>query len=252
VAGFVPRSRAASALDFLPQKLDQFEGFHSANHVFHIRDFLEHLDRDDVLGHLTSVLRRRVTVSGKAWTDETVKAGAPRPLPKDAVACLALRLDLLRQVRSEKIDVLYIAANFYPGEHLNERLMNWKRVFIHPFARDLRTIARRARERLPEDDRLDAEALFDSVIDDLAPELFGSRPWGDSDEVTLEGALDALSKAIEKANLDPDLKHDLALEAKIVGLEAKKAKKERTAKRLDALAAHAPLRDAAEAVRKLL
>ncbi|HZU95789.1 MAG TPA: hypothetical protein VFF73_03705 [Planctomycetota bacterium] len=252
MAGFVPRSRAASALDFLPQKLDQFESFHSANALLKIRELLEHLDRDDVLGHLAAVLRRRVSLSAKAWTDESVKAGSPRPLPEDRIACLALRLDLLRHVRAEKLDLQYFAASFYPGAHLNEKLMHLKQAMVHPLARDLRAIARRSRERLGEEDRLDAEALFDSVIDDLGPELFGSRPWRDSDEVTLEGALDALSKAIEKADLAADLKHDLAIEVKIVAMEAKKAKKERTAKRLDALAAHAPLREAAEAVRKLL
>src|SRR5581483_8461132 len=130
-----------------------FEPFHAANHMLAIKDLIDHLEKDDVLTHVVAALRRRGALAGRTWADESVKAGAPRPLPEEPVAALALRLDVLKQVKLEKLDLRYFAASFYPGEHLNERLMHWKRSIVHPLAEDLRRLAALLLERLPQDER---------------------------------------------------------------------------------------------------
>jgi hypothetical protein len=273
MAGFVPRGRAESALRFLPQKLARFETFHAANHMLLIREMLDELERDDVLMHVTAALRRRAAVTGKAWADESVKAGSPRPLPDDPVACIGLRIDVLKQIRLEKIDVRYFAANLYPGEHLNERLMHWKRTIVHPLAEDLRRLALVLLEKLPDTDRFDMEALASDVLDGFGARAFGSRSWTDADDDAaiaastkagdeaaprdprgdLEAALASLDKAIAAAgDLSADEKHDLALEARILALDAKKGRKEKARSKLDALAKRPSLEKAALEVKKLL
>jgi hypothetical protein len=259
MAGFVPRARAESALRFLPQKISTFEPFHAANHMLAIRDLVDHIERDDVLTHLAAALRRRLSVTGRSWADESVKAGAPRPLPEDPVATLALRFDVLKQVKLEKIDLRYFAASFYPGEHLNERLMHWKRSIVHPLAEDLRRLSKALLERLPADDRFDMEALASDVLDDFAKAAFGPRSWTDEDdapaeaEKKLEDALDRLVRAVKDAEgLSKDEKHDLGIEAKIIAVEARRGRKENLGARLDKLASRPALAAAAAEVKKRL
>jgi len=261
MAGFVPRSRAESALRFLPQKLALVEPFHVANHMLLIRELVDHMERDDVLLHVTASLRRRLPLSAKSWIDESVKTGAPRPLPADPVGCVAFRLDVLKQVRLEKLDLRYFAANLYPGEHLNEKLMHWKRAIVHPLLRDLRRLARLLLERLPPGERFDMEELGSTALDDFGPLAFGPRAWTEADDEPddepakpdLDEALRGLERAIEgSSELSPDERHDLAIEARIIATEARRGKKERVAPRLDALARREFLRGAADGVRKSL
>src|SRR5437660_5594994 len=157
MAGFVPRSRAESALRFLPQKLALVEPFHSANHRLLLTELMDLMERDDVLLHVTAAFRQRLTVGAKAWIDASVKAGAPQPLPEDAVSCIAFRFEVLKQVKLEKLGLRYFSASFYPGEHLNEKLMNWKRQFVHPLFSDLRRLATALLEKLPDSERFDME-----------------------------------------------------------------------------------------------
>jgi hypothetical protein len=269
MAGFVPRSRAESALRFLPQKLALVEPFHIANHKLLVRELVDHVERDDVLLHVAAVLRRRLTFAGRAWVDESVKAGAPRPLPEDPVECMAFRFDVLKQLRLEKIDLRYFVANFYQGEHLNERLMHWKRAIVHPLLEDLRRFARLLLDRLPEGERFDMEELAAEVLDGFGPMAFGSRVWTEADDdaetdpaetpsrgagpADLDEALEALERAVASASeLTADEKHDLTIDARIIATEVRAGKKGRAGGRLDVLARTGSLRAAVEEVRKRL
>src|SRR5262249_39488443 len=124
--GFVSRQRAESALRFLPQKSSQFETFHAGSFLVVIRDFMDWIERDEALLHVVAARRRRLPGRGKDWADEAVKKGAPPPLPEEPVACFAFRYDAIRSIRLEKVDLRYFITSFYPGSHLNEKLMHWK------------------------------------------------------------------------------------------------------------------------------
>lgn len=271
MAGFVPRSRAESALRFLPQKISLFEPFHTANHMLLIRDFMDHMERDDVLTHLVAAVRRRMSVTGRQWADDTGKKGAPSPLPEDPIAALALRLDVLKQVKLEKIDLRYFSASFYPGEHLNERLMHWKRAIVHPLAEDLRRLSKALLARLPADERFDMEELSSDVLDEFGPAAFGSRSWTEADEAAdnapgtegqrptnksqaeLDAALDKLVKSVKDAEgLSADDRHDLAIEAKIVAVEIRRGRKDGVGPKLDRLATKPGLASAVAEVKKRL
>ncbi len=267
MAGFVPRSRAESALRFLPQKLALVEPFHIANHKLLVRELVDHVERDDVLLHVAAVLRRRLSVTGRAWVDGSVKAGSPEPLPEDPVACMAFRFDVLKQLRLEKIDLRYFVASLYPGEHLNEKLMHWKRAIVHPLLEDLRRLAKVLLDRLPQGERFDMEELAGDVLDGFGPGAFGSRAWTEADDEAqaragdeparsrsgLDEALAALGRAVAGATeLTPEEKHDLSIEARIIATEASAGKKERVRARLDVIARRSSLQAAAEEVRKRL
>ncbi|MEZ0228676.1 MAG: hypothetical protein ACAI25_08635 [Planctomycetota bacterium] len=259
MSGFVPRGRAESALRFLPQKISTFERLHTANHMLVVLDFVDHMERDDVLTHLVAALRRRMPVSGRAWADATGKLGSPSPLPEDPVAAIALRFDVLKQVRLEKIDLRHFTANYYPGEHLNERLMHWKRAIVHPLAEDLRRLAKVLLDKLPDGDRFDMEELSGEVLDAFGPSAFGPRAWTDADDevgdkkAKLDAALDALVRIVKGAEqLSADERHDLALEAKIVASSVRRGRTAAVGAQLDALAAKPGLADAVDAVKKLL
>ncbi len=259
MAGFVPRGRAESALRFLPQKIATFEPFHTANHMLLVRDFVDHMERDDVLTHLIAALRRRMSITGRSWAEQTGKAGAPHPLPEDPVAAIALRFDLLKQVRLEKIDLRHLTASYYPGEHLNERLMHWKRSIVHPLAEDLRRLAKVLLEKLPDGDRFDMEELSGDVLDAFGPSAFGPRAWTDADDevgdkkAKLDEALDALVRIVKDAEqLSKDERHDLALEAKIIASSVRRGRTAAVGAQLDALGAKPGLADAVAAVKKLL
>jgi hypothetical protein len=247
------------------------ETFHGANYLLLLKEYGEFLERDDVLMHVLAGLRRHLSLGGKAWADEAVKRGATPPLPEDPVACFAFRWDHMRVVKIEKVDLRYFVTCFYPGSHLNEKLMHWKRAIVHPFAEDMRRLGRVLLERLPREERIDLEGLVAGALADFGPHAFGPRAWTDADDEVpipalpapaaeppvddIDEAVAALARAVSEArDLSADERHDLALDARIVAVEARGARtpgrRERLLARLRAIAAHAPLADAAARVER--
>lgn len=287
---FTPTQRAESALRFLQQKTQRFESFHAANFQLIVREFVEFLERDDVLLFLVRALKGRITITAQSWYQDTVRKNAVAPMPQDPIACFAFRYDVIRLVRLEKIDLRYIASSFYPGAHLNEKLMYWKREVVHPFGEDCRRFAERAIAALPAADQqgyVDALALFSTQLDLYAPEAFGSRAWGDKDDEKAEAqekakkapiadapaapappaspaasapaapadlgsALDALERAVLEAH-GLDDRDDLTADVRALRLEAARSKPraERALARLGELEKREPLATAAGRVRKL-
>jgi hypothetical protein len=277
--------RAESALRFLKQKTERFESFHAANFQLIVREFVEFLERDDVLGFFVRALKGHITLTGPSWYQDTIQRGSPAPMPQDPVACFAFRYDVIRLVRLEKLDLRYLASSFYPGAHLNEKLMHWKREVIHPFGEDCRRFADRAIAALPAADNngyIDALALFQEQLGLFGPEAFGPRAWGDKDDEEAEArakkpaidagapkpapapaaaaeptdlgsALDALERAVLGAELDDGARADLGADVRALRLEASRARPrpERALARLDEIGARAPLAAAVDRVRKL-
>lgn len=266
------------------------EPFHAANYRAALADYVDYFERDDVLLHLLAALRRRATTTARDWNDESLKKGTAAPLPADGLACLALRYDLLRTaVKSDKFDLRYFVSCLFPGSHLNEKLMHWKRLVVHPLAADVRRLGELVLERLPATEWVETDDVVPAALEALAREAFGPRSWTDADDEAttraeeaararaqrsalgtsgepapaahstaishppekgdsptaaapdLEEALAALGRAVASSGqLDADERHDLALEVRILALEAKKSSPEardRLRSRLDAIGA---------------
>ena len=192
-----PRDRAASLLKFLTERVDLFERFHSANYKLAAQSFFDFFDRDDVIGEVQKVLARRAPTTAKAWYERANASGAVPPLPERADEAFAMRYALLKQVRMDKVDLRYFASNHFPGAFLDEKLMHYKRLVVHPFAADCRTLARLATERL-EGEWVDVGALTDDVLgsDAFAAAAFGPRSWTDEDDAKVEAAEKAAKKRL--------------------------------------------------------
>jgi hypothetical protein len=181
------RPHAESLLRFLAQRADQLEVFHSGNARLVIQGFCDFVDRDDVISLLIQALERRRTLGPKAWHDQAVREGKVPPLPEDPAACMAFRYAVLKLVRMDKIDLRYFVTNLFPGSYLDEKLMHWKRLIVHPFAADCRTAAKGVAARLGDDEWVDLSAIIDEYLDGpFQTEGFGPRAWGDEDDRRVE------------------------------------------------------------------
>lgn len=277
------RPHAASMLRFLEQRSEQLETFHSGNARLVVQQFCDFLDRDDVLSMLSQTLQRRVDTSPKAWNERALREGQAPPLPADPAACMAFRYATLKLVRMDKLDLRHLVTNVFPGSFLDEKLMHWKRLIVHPFGADCRTLARGLTDRLPEGDWVDLAALLDDYLDGpFVTEGFGPRAWGDEDDRAVEAAeaarkarpldraperpaaqaerpapqaaLDALEAALRQGAPE-DLRGDLLLDVAALRLELERGRREaaRMAARLDDVAARAPAaREACARVRAAL
>ncbi len=192
-----PRDRAASLLKFLTERVDLFERFHSANYKLAAQSFFDFFDRDDVIGEVQKVLSRRAPTTAKAWYERANASGAVPPLPERPDEAFAMRYALLKHVRMDKVDLRYFATNHFPGGFLDEKLMHYKRLVVHPFAADCRTLARLVTERL-EGEWVDVGALTDDVLgsDAFAAAAFGPRSWTDEDDKRVEAAEKAAKRGL--------------------------------------------------------
>ncbi|MCO5169259.1 MAG: hypothetical protein M9894_23185 [Planctomycetes bacterium] len=269
------RPHAASMLRFLEQRSEQLEVFHSGNARLVVQQFCDFLDRDDVLSFLSQTLQRRVDTSPKAWHERALREGSAPPLPEDPAACMAFRYATLKLVRMDKLDLRHLVSNVFPGSYLDEKLMHWKRLIVHPFGADCRTLARGVTARLPEGDWVDLAALLDEYLDGpFVAEGFGPRAWSDADDEAVEvaeaarragrtpderpatpatpappttagggdarAALDALEAAVRQTG--EEARGDLLLDVAALRLELERGRRERArmAARLDDVAARAP------------
>lgn len=178
---------AASILRFLAQRSEQLEGFHSGNARLVVQQFCDFLDRDDVLGFVSQALQRRVDTAPRGWHERALREGRVPPLPEDPAACMAFRYAALKLIRMDKLDLRHFVTNLFPGSYLDEKLMRWKRLIVHPFGADCRTLAAGLIARLPEGDWVDMAALIDGYLDGpFQQEGFGPRAWTDEDDRRVE------------------------------------------------------------------
>lgn len=264
------RPHAESLLRFLEQRSEQLELFHSGNARLVIQQFCDFFDRDDVLCYVSQALQRRVETSPKAWHERALREGRVPPLPDDPAACMAFRYAVLKQVRMDKLDLRHFVSNLFPGSYLDEKLMHWKRLIVHPFGADCRTLSRGLIARLPAGDWVDMSALVDEYLDGpFREEGFGPRAWNDDDDRRVEAeeearkqgralppppapsapargddahaALDALEAALRSASLSDADRGDLLLDVAALRVELERPRRalERIGARLDDVAARA-------------
>lgn len=183
------RQRAESILRFLPQRVSGMETFHIANYRLALAGFCDELERDDVLEHLWRVFQERQPGPVRAWYRDAQASGELPPFPADPAACFALRYMLMKHVRMDKVDLRFFVTHLFPGSHLNERLMHWKRLVVHPFAADCRTLSRGVIARLGDAEWVDMKAELDAYLDGpFQEEGWGPRTWTDADDEAAEAA----------------------------------------------------------------
>lgn len=279
------RDQAESLLRFLEQKVGQFETFHVANYRHAINGFCDWFVRDDVNGIVANALYQRVPTDVLAWCERAQRESKLPELPQDPAAVFAFRWMTLRILRREKLDLRYFISILFSGNYLNEKLMRWKRLIVHPFAEDCRRLSKAVIERLPADGWVDLDALVGEVLDGPFKEIgFGPRPWtsDDDDEPAAEEAaatpsaesapeaapapaatpaptadavtraLDALEAAVQTAALPT--RADQLIDVRALRLERERGAflAARFRARLADLARHAPLAAACEEVTRSL
>jgi hypothetical protein len=273
--------RALSQLNYLKQYVERFETFHAANSKKEIREFMDFFSQDDVIGHVSRALFERMSMSAAAWHAEVQAGSKILPLPDDPVECFAFRLGTLRLCRRNKLDLRFFVANHFSGSHLNEMLMNWKRLIVHPFAADCRRFADAAVAALPESEWVDFEPHIHTVLDGaFRKTAFGPRAWTDADEKaeeaaeaksnpapaaanpsttpTLASALDSLEAAVRsyllRAAARKGVGDDLLRDVQALRLETQRRvpMRPRTLARLAAIASHPQLTKACKDLEVLL
>lgn len=183
------QATARSGLNFLKQQVDRFETFHAANYQLHINEFCDWFVRDEVVALLYEGLRRHLTIAPKDWHDQANREGKVPPLPDDRASAMAFRFAVLRFVRRKKVDVRHFVTNHYPGAHLNEMMMHWKRLIVHPFAADCHTVADAVMARFGSAEWVDVVGIVDEYLSgDFQQEGFGPRAWTDADDERVEAA----------------------------------------------------------------
>ena len=201
------RSAVCSRLAYAVEQSQRFEAFHAANADLEIRAFVELFTQDDVLTRVWEGLRLHLDLAAADW-----HAGAEgmtvAPLPSSPPAAMAFRFAVFRYAQRKKVDLRHFVSNHFPGEHLNARLMEWKRLFVHPFAADLRLLAERIERHLPEEEWVDLDAaLAETFSCDIAQDGFGPRHWVDADDAAWEASEAAKKEAprpIDAADSSPE------------------------------------------------
>jgi hypothetical protein len=108
------------------------------------------------------------------------------------------------------VDLRFFASNLFPGKFLDEKLMHWKRLLVHPFGEDCRTVARALLARLGDAEWVDVAALVDEYLDGpFRTEGFGPRAWTDQDDARVD-ADEKKRKAALLGGDDPDRKAPVA------------------------------------------
>lgn len=173
---------AASRLEFLVQRLPAFERFHAGDARLRVNELVDLVERDDVLGAMRQGLETALTRSAQEWYEEGYRTSALPALPAEPAAACALRWALLRRLRQDKVDLRQFVASTCPGAHLNEKLMAWKRLVVHPLAHDLRALCELLGLRLV-GEWADVEALTrEALAGPFAARAFGPRAWDDEDD----------------------------------------------------------------------
>lgn len=252
------RSAVRSRLAYAVEQSQRFEAFHAANADLEIRAFIQLFTQDDVLTRVWEGLRLHLDLAAADW-----HAGAEgmsvAPLPSSPPAAMAFRFAVFRYAQRKKVDLRHFVSNHFPGEHLNARLMEWKRLFVHPFAADLRLLVERIDRHLPPDEWVDLDAaLAETLATDIAQDGFGPGIWTDADDAAWEaneaakkagvqspptpkrppapspkpeqggaaeavlelgGALQALRVQVEEGGLSVEARHDLTLDLDALELE---------------------------------
>lgn len=181
------RPHAESLMRFLKQRSEQLEVFHSGNARLIVQQFCDFFDRDDIVSFVAQGLLRRLDTSPKMWHEQALRDGQLPPMPATRAGCMAFRYAVLKQIRMDKLDLRHFVSNLFPGSYLDEKLMRWKRLIVHPFGSDCRTLADGIIARLPEGDWVDMEALVGEYLDGpFETEGFGPRAWDDADDRRVE------------------------------------------------------------------
>lgn len=216
MSGVIARQRAESQLRYLEQTLERFEAFHAANSNLLIREFCDFFTQDDVVGIIASALFERIPFSPKDWHDRAESSGSVLPLPEDPIGAFAFRWGCLRLLRRKKVDLRYFVTNHFQGSHLNEMLMNWKRLIVHPFAADCRVLVQDLLEGFGDEEWVRFHGVVADYLDGpFAERGFGPRSWGDDDDAAEAATAPAPSAASPPA-ASPDFDQALdALEAAV-------------------------------------
>lgn len=272
----VLRTHAVSRLRYLVQQVDRFERFHAGSARLELNAFTDLFTTDDVLSQIWDALRAHLSVSPKAWHEQANREREVPPLPAGAADCMAFRFATFRYMRSDKADLQHFVSNNFPGSYLNERLMNWKRLIVHPFAADCRTLVADLPRLLPETEWVQLDEHLEAYLAGPFEQAgFGPRAWTDADDEgaeaslaqaeaatspqqqapapdAVEAALDALAARVEA--LAPDEQADVLLDLAALRIERRRPtfQRARFLARLQSLSARAPLQPACVALEAAL
>lgn len=265
------RAHVASHLDWLVQRIDALEAFHVANAKLVLNDFCDWFVRDELAAQLAEAIRYP-SDAAQRWYEQANREQRIPPLPEDPIAAMGFRFSALRLVRREKVDLKYFVANNFPGSHLNETLMHYKRLIVHPFAADCRLFAELGHARLGDEEWVLLRPFIADILEgELRARAFGPRAWTDADDEAAEAAAaappparpaappraaDPLAEALAalEAEVAATGDPDLALDLEALRLEAARPtqRTDRLHARLGALASHAALGPACARVRGCL
>ncbi len=184
------REKVDSHLTWLVERTAALDQFHAGSARLVLNDFCDWFVRDEVGSHLFEAVRTRAPITAKDWHEQANREAKLPPLPEDPLAAMGFRFNVLWLVRREKVDLKYFVTNHFPGTYLNECLMHWKRLIVHPFAADCRTVAKLGRARLREaDEWVDVPAFLHDILEGPFQErAFGPRAWTDADDEAEEAA----------------------------------------------------------------
>jgi hypothetical protein len=177
------RDRAISQLKFLKQHVDLMEPFHVGDYRKRLNEFIDFCDQDDVICYLSSAMHRWAGQRVKDWYDLCLKQNEVIPLPEDPLAAMGTRYLALKLVRQDKVDLRFVVSNLFPGSYLNEKLMHFKRLVVHPLGADMRTLSDGLLARLGDEEWVDVAGTLDAFLQgDFRQHAFGPRAWTDEDD----------------------------------------------------------------------
>ena len=113
------------------ERADHFEKFHSYNFIYRFKGFIRFFEKeDDVFYFLARLFHDHPGGDAMGWYEKVSRAGKAVDFPEDRVSRLALQYMLIYYVSTEKIDLKWLASNYFPGGFFEEKMHNFKKFAI--------------------------------------------------------------------------------------------------------------------------
>jgi hypothetical protein len=141
-----------NSLRYMTQRLLSLEKANTVGYLAEFKRFIDYMERtDDLTRELARFFHNHPDADPVAWYQRSTRENALAPFPGDRYGRLSLAYQLVFAIAKEKIDVMWLAGNFFDGNNIGEKFHRWKESSVYPFAEELTAMANRKIEGLTDE-----------------------------------------------------------------------------------------------------
>lgn len=142
-------SEIRNSLRYMTQRLLSLEKANTVGYLAEFKRFIDYMERtDDLTRELAHFFHGHPDADPLAWYQRSMRENALAPFPGDRYGRLSLTYQIVFAIAKEKIDVMWLAGNFFGGNNIGEKFHRWKESSVYPFAEELTAMSNRKIDEL--------------------------------------------------------------------------------------------------------